>query len=142
MRHHCFIAVAFAVLASGGCGDDARSEVSGIVRLNGEAIQEGSINFIPVEGNIGPGTGAVITNGKYHIPKSNGVMVGRNRVEIRAFRNSGRKVQDATGPPGTLTDERVPAFPPEFNDRSTLIRDVSRGSNTIDFDIQLGRGPP
>jgi hypothetical protein len=105
--------------------------------LNGEPIQEGSINFIPVEGNQGPGTGAVIQNGKYHIPRSSGVTAGKNRVELRAFKETGRKVQDPTGPPGTLAFERLMVFPPEYNDRSTLVKDVQRGSDTIDFIIEL-----
>jgi hypothetical protein len=28
-------------------------------------------------------------------------------------------------------------FPPEYNDRSTLVRDVKSGSDTIDFDITI-----
>ena len=118
-----------------GCSGDDRAEVSGAVSLNGQAIEEGSISFIPIDGNLGPQVGAVIRAGRFHIPRSLGVMVGKNRVELRAFRMSGRKVQDPTAPTGTLAEERVPAFPPEFNERSTLIRDVNKGSNTIDFEI-------
>lgn len=120
-----------------GCSGDNRSEVSGTVRLNGQDIAEGSINFIPVDGNTGPGTGAVIQNGKYHISREKGVTAGKNRVEIRAFKNTGKKVQDPTGLPGTMTEERVPAFPPSFNDKSDIVKDVKRGSDVIDFDITL-----
>jgi hypothetical protein len=120
-----------------GCSGDNRSEVSGTVKLNGKPVAEGAINFIPVEGNKGAGTGATITDGKYHIPRSAGVAAGKNRVELRAFRNTGRKVQDPTGTPGTLADERVMAFPPQFNDQSTLVRDVKSGSDTVDFDITV-----
>lgn len=127
----------FALLCSLlGCSGGDRAEVSGTVSLNGKPIPEGSISFIPIEGNQGPEVGAVINNGRYHIPRSQGVMVGKNRVELKAFRNSGRKFPDPTGPPGTLAEERVPAFPPEYNERSTLIRDVQKGSNTIDLDIR------
>lgn len=124
-------------LALVGCSGDNKSEVSGTVRFNGQDVAAGSINFIPTEGNTGPGTGAVIENGKYHIPRAKGVTPGKNRVEIRAFRNSTRKVQDPTGKPGALTEERVPLFPPQFNDQSTLVKDVARGSDTIDFDINI-----
>lgn len=129
--------VLIAILCSPiGCNEGDRAEVSGTVSLNGTSIEEGSISFIPVEGNNGPEVGAVINKGRYHIPRTLGVMVGKNRVELKAFRNSGRKVQDPTGPPGTLAEERVAAFPPEYNERSTLFRDVNKGSNTIDFDIR------
>jgi len=120
-----------------GCSGDGRSEVSGTVKVNGQPVVEGAINFIPIEGNTGAGAGATITDGKYHIPRSAGVTPGKNRVELRAFKNTGRKVQDPTGKPGTLADERVMMFPPEFNDRSTLVRDVKSGSDTIDFDIAV-----
>jgi len=120
-----------------GCAGDNRSEVSGTVQLNGKVIEQGSINFIPIEGNTGAGTGSVIENGKYHIPRDKGVAAGKNRVEIRAFVNTGRKVQDPTGPPGTMTTERVPALPPSFNDQSTLIKEVQSGKDTIDFDITI-----
>jgi hypothetical protein len=135
MRIRFFTPLALALLAA-GCSD-GKTEVSGTVRLNGQPIQEGSINFIPIDGNRGPGAGAVITDGKYHIPRTGGVTPGKNRVEIRAFRNNGRKVQDPTGKPGTLADERSPAFPAEFNDKSTLVREVRPGSDTIDFDIEV-----
>ena len=134
------LAIVFSVIclcAALGCSGDNRSEVSGTVKVNGQPIVEGAINFIPVEGNKGAGAGATITDGRYHIPRSAGVAAGKNRVELRAFKNTGRKVQDPTGKPGVLADERVLLFPPEYNDRSTLVRDVKSGSDTIDFDITV-----
>jgi len=137
LRRLPIVLIATTFCAALGCSGDNRSEVSGTVKLNGQPIAEGAINFIPVEGNKGAGAGATITGGKYHIPRSAGVAAGKNRVELRAFRNTGRKVQDPTGSPGTLADERVMAFPPQFNDRSTLVREVKSGSDTIDFDITV-----
>lgn len=128
--------VTLVLCAALGCSGGL-SEVSGTVKLNGQPVTEGAITFIPIEGNTGAGAGATIQNGKYHIPRSAGVSPGKNRVELRAFRETSRKVQDPTGKPGTLTTERVMAFPPEYNDHSTLIRDVRRGSDTIDFDITV-----
>src|SRR5262249_27420377 len=103
-RHACLV---LSLLCLAGCFGN-KAEVSGTVKLDGVPIKEGSINFIPVEGTLGPGAGAVIEDGKYHIAASKGVTVGKNRVEIRAFKNTGRKVQDPTGKPGVLTEERVP----------------------------------
>lgn len=134
MRFRCFLSIV-CLCGLLGCSGDDRAEVTGAVSLNGQAIEEGSISFIPIDGNLGPQVGAVIRDGRFHIPRDQGVKVGKNRVELRAFRMSGRKVQDPTAPTGTLTDERVPAFPPEYNERSTLVRDVTKGSNTIDFEI-------
>jgi hypothetical protein len=124
----------FGLCATLGCSGGL-SEVSGTVKINGQPVAEGAINFIPIDGNTGAGAGATIQDGRYHIPRSAGVAPGKNRVELRAFRETKRKVQDPTGKPGELTTERVLAFPPEFNDHSTLVRDVRPGSDTIDFDI-------
>ena len=134
MRARHLPSLATALLLFAGCSAD-KAEVSGTVRLDGTLIEEGSINFIPVGGTTGPGAGAVITNGKYHIAPSTGVTVGKNRVELRAFKTTGRKVIDPTGRPGTFTQERVPAFPPEYNDDSKLVEEIHQGSNTLDFDI-------
>jgi hypothetical protein len=133
------LAALAALLLAAGCSGGGKAEVSGTVLLDGEPVEQGSINFIPVEGTSGPGVGAVIKDGKYHIPKGKGVTVGKNRVELRAFRMSGRKVPDPMGRPGALTDERVPAFPPEYNTRSTLVREVQPGSNTFDFEVRTKR---
>jgi hypothetical protein len=133
MASLCCLAAVGLLLA--GCSGN-QAEVSGTVRLNGQPIGEGSINFIPTEGNTGPGTGAIIKEGRYHIPRNKGVMVGKNRVELRAFVNTGRKVRDPTGPRGALAEERVLAFPPEYNDKSTIVKDVQPGSNTFDFDVE------
>jgi hypothetical protein len=124
-----------------GCsGGVELAEVSGTVTLDGELVEEGSIQFIPIDGTTGPAGGETIRKGKYHIARAKGVAVGKNRVELRAFKTTGKTVADPTGPPGARTEERVPAFPPEYNDKSTLVKDVQAGSNTIDFDIKT-KGP-
>jgi hypothetical protein len=136
MRTLHYRALLVPLLLSTGCGGNLAS-VSGTVSLNGKPIEEGSINFIPIDGTTGAGSGAVITKGKYYIAAARGVAVGRNRIELRAFINTGRQVVDPTAQPGTMTAERVPAFPPEYNDKSTLVKEVHWGSNTINFDITL-----
>jgi hypothetical protein len=134
---------AFGLLCFLGCADSGplTAEVSGTVRLDGRLIEEGSIQFIPVEGSKGPSAGGIIKDGEYHIPRDKGVTVGTNRVELRAFKTAGRKIQDPTAPPGIKTNVRVQAFPPEFNDRSTVVKEVRAGSNVIDFDVNTkGKG--
>ena len=127
--------LAVGLLLLPGCSGQ-RADVSGAVQLDGRPVDEGAIQFIPVEGTTGPSAGGIIKDGRYHITGDRGVTVGKNRVELRAFRNTGRKVQDPTGLPGVKTDERVQAFPPEYNDRSTVVKEVHTGSNTIDFAVR------
>ncbi len=131
----CMNVVACLMSSCSGSGPK-KAEVSGTVSVNGVKIEEGSIQFIPVDGTTGPAAGGVIKNGKYHIARDNGVVVGKNRVELRAFAYSGKKVQDPTGLPGVLADERIQVFPPEYNENSTVIKEIHAGSNTIDFNIR------
>lgn len=141
MVRHALLWFALAGLLS-GCseGGPTRAEVSGTVKVNGQPVAEGAINFFPVDGALGPEAGAAIADGKFHISRAQGPVVGKNRVELRAFQKSGRKIQDPTAPAGTLTDEVANIFPPEFNSNSTLVREVKTADNVFDFDIQTKPG--
>ena len=88
-----------------GCwyeGGPQRGEVSGTVKFNGELIPEGAISFFPTDGTKGPEAGAVITNGKFHISRAEGPVVGKHTVELKYFGFTGKMIQDPTAPPGTL----------------------------------------
>lgn len=128
-----------SVLAVAGCGAESRTAaVSGTVRLDGAPVEEGAIQFIPLE--PGPSAAAVISHGQYKIERARGAAIGSNRVELRAFKESDQKVQDPTQPPGAFVRQRVPAFPPEYNTESTLVREIKPGDNQLDFDIDLRQG--
>ena len=132
----CGICVVLATCL--GCGNKGprRAAVTGQVTLDGRPIDEGVIQFLPVEGTVGPETGGVIENGRYDIPQDRGVVVGKCRVELRASKKTGRKIQDPTGRPGTLTDEYKEVFPPSSNTNSTLVREIKDDLNTLDFNIR------
>jgi len=121
-----------------GCGSDEgpeRAAVSGTVTVDGEPLAEGAISFLPAEGTEGPTAGGTIEAGKYDIPKANGVVVGKNRVQITGNRKTGRKVPDA-GKPGSMREEVVSAISPEFNTKSKLVETVKSGDNTLNFDVK------
>jgi hypothetical protein len=126
----------------GGCSPSgpARAAVAGQVLVDGQPLVEGSISFFPVEGTHGPSTGGIIHDGQYKIARAQGVIVGRNRVEIRGFRQTGKTVRDVWRP-GQSINERVRALGPEFNDQSTLVRDVQARDNQIDFDLPGTKDP-
>jgi hypothetical protein len=122
--------------SASGCSRAAntRAAVSGTVRIDGDLLKEGAIAFFPIEGTKGPSSGGTIVAGKYDIPRDKGPTVGKNRVEIRAFRPSGKKVPDIWKP-GEQMDEMVMALGPEYNDHSTLVKDIVQGQNQADFDL-------
>src|SRR3954468_6754983 len=109
--------IGLTIAACFGCGKKGphRAAVSGHVTLDGQPIIEGVIQFLPVEGTTGAETGGVITNGHYDIPQQRGAIVGKSRVELRASKKTGQKIQDPTGRPGVLTDEYKEVFPPSCN---------------------------
>jgi hypothetical protein len=133
-----FCGICILVAACIGCGNKGprRAAVSGHVTLDGELIDEGVIQFLPIEGTVGPETGGIIAKGQYDIPQERGPVVGKSRVELRASKKTGRKIQDPTGRPGTLTDEYREMFPPSSNINSSLVREIKDELNTLDFDIR------
>ena len=108
--------------------------VTGTVRLDNELLTTGSIAWIPIEGTPGPGGGGGITNdGRYEIKR--GLRPGKYRVEIRSSRTLPRKVINPTIP-ADLVDEEVSVIPEQYNTRSSLIREIGRGSSVVNFDLE------
>ena len=126
------------LLSLAGCGPDGpqRAEVSGTIKFNGEPIPEGSINFFPTDGTKGPEAGAVVTNGKFHIPYSTGPVVGKHTVELKYFGETGQMVQDPTAPPGKMIPLRDNLFKTVITE--PIVREVkpNAGDNVFDFDIK------
>ncbi len=133
-----FCGICIVILACFGCGKKGpqRAAASGHVTLDGQPIDQGVIQFLPVEGTVGPETGGVISKGQYDIPRERGPIVGKSRIELRASKKTGRKIQDPTGRTGVQTDETKEMFPSSFNTNSSLVREIKAEPNTLDFDIQ------
>jgi hypothetical protein len=130
----------FCLVAS-GCGDDygGRQEVSGVITLKGQPLDQGSISFMPLGESANQGmvtqSGAVITEGKYHIPAEQGLVPGDYQVSISSA--DGLTPADPDAPPGptgnTVTKDRIP---PEFNVNSKQKVQVKEGEpNSFDFSI-------
>ena len=131
-----------------GCGNVEkpipRASVQGEVRWNGKAVDEGIVLFIPttpVNGKNQPPVPAKISGGHYSLPATEGPTVGPNRIEIRATRKTGKKTPEPTEAmkrfdPTLKSVELVEQYlPPQFNNSSTLSRQVDAGSNVLDFEL-------
>jgi hypothetical protein len=119
-----------------GCSGGNRAAVRGKVTLDGQPIEQGRINFYPVEDNTGPSAGSAILNGSYDVPASNGAVVGKNRVEINGLKKTGRKVASAYRK-GELIDEVAESVPRKYyGEKSELTREIKRGVNQFDFDLK------
>jgi len=107
--------------------------LTGAVRLNNELLPKGSIALVPIEGTPGPGGGGGIHNGKYEITR--GLQPGKYRVEIRSSSTIKRLVRNPTIP-SELVEEEVSVIPEKYNSNSELIRNVSPGSNVLNFELK------
>lgn len=120
-----------------GCGKaHGRQEITGEVKLKGLPLDDGVIQFAPVEGQA-TGDGAQIVQGKYRIPLDKGLSPGKYRVTIYGG-NGTSGAGDATPdrPKGSFKvgKERIP---PEYNERSKVVKEVTEsGPNVFDFDIK------
>lgn len=116
-----------------GCGASDRAGVSGEVTLGGQPVQNGSISFVRTDGSRRANEAAwgKIENGRYSIPATAGPMIGKNRVEIRWPRKTGRK-----NPADPNLDEYAEAIPDRYNANSELQVEVRPGNNTFNFALQ------
>ena len=129
-------ALSLFILVLTGCGRvEDRGEVRGTVRLDGQPLADGSIQFTPTGGNSGPAAWTTIQGGTFHIPAKTGPSIGTHRIEINAVKATGRQIP--APPPGSgMIDERVEIIPSRYNEQSTLQREIKQGENIIDLDLE------
>lgn len=132
--------VAVASICALGCGEDFgdRQEISGKVTLKGTPLSDAIIEFRPLtsSGEITK-SGALIRQGEYKIPSSDGLVPGKYRVTITA--GDGRTpAGDPDAPPGPTGANIVSKelVPPEYNVNSTQEVEVKRGQpNVFNYEI-------
>jgi hypothetical protein len=120
-----------------------REALAGTVTFGGQPVDEGSIQFWPTEPGAPWRSGAMIVDGKYQVPREQGLPPGTYRVVISS------PGPDSTGPPLTpeqlwkysrerrltsgLAQERIPAA---YNSASRVDIEVRAGEeNLFDFAI-------
>jgi hypothetical protein len=132
MRRFCITVL--VVLPLCGCGK-GRYEINGKVTLHNEPVEEGIIDFEPMDGQ-GSKEGALITDGVYRIPKEKGLFPGRYKVSIVAGDGTvGTGNADPEKPKRRSATPGKERIPPDYNVKSKVIREVKSGETTFDFDI-------
>lgn len=122
-----------------GCGqkDVPRADVEGSVTFEKKPISEGVILFIPIPGVQGAPVQLDIKDGHYSSKADKndrrGVVIGQNDVQIMMVAGTGKKVRS---PDGDLIDETVQSIPVRFNEQTELRRDIKRGVNELNFDLE------
>ena len=77
-RAACFFCFLAAMLTLTSCGDNNVAVVKGTVTFDGKSIEQGSINFFPVDGTKAGTAGTTIKNGQYSLT----VPIGLMKVQI------------------------------------------------------------
>jgi len=114
-----FLLIAVAAF-SAGCAKDplGRHSIAGTVNVDGAPLPSGHISFHPTEGQATSG-GAVVTAGKYAVPREGGLVAGKYRVTINAPAPGTGAVGAKTGPPGDAVPAPTELLPPEWNTSSS-----------------------
>jgi len=132
--YRCIALLSMAfVLGFVGCGP-SRTTVSGEVTLDGQPLDNGSITFIPLEGDT-PSAGIAITAGEYHVE----LAPGKKRVEISATKVVGKRQVYEGDPNSPVVEDVREIIPPVYNAQSTLAVDITPGNNTHSFDLQSSK---
>jgi hypothetical protein len=139
-----WLAVAGVLLA--GCGRRSklrRLPLSGSVTFAGQPIDEGLIEFIPVDSTPGPSFGGLVKAGRYDVPAAQGGHEGGTyRVQITASRASGKTFTVNTQvftPDGTKMEVPVMEnfIPTKYNVASTLRVTLTPEASAAGIDFAL-----
>jgi hypothetical protein len=132
--------LAFTVLLGlflAGCGEDTggRLPVSGNVTFQGSPLKTGTIEFELPDGSHR--TGTTITDGKYSIPASQGLIPGTYIVRVSSVESSEAAPAGPPGPESAGAEQKNKnLIPAEFNTSSQLKHDAGPGKPTT-FDVTI-----
>jgi len=131
----------FAAAAVGGCGSSdglPREPISGTVTLDGQPLDGGMITFTPTQA-AEPVVTALIKDGAYSLPRSEGPVPGPHRVQVWAKKPTGKKIPDPDNRE-EIIDEMRSIVPPRYNLNSELSAEVKAGdSNSFEFTMSSAR---
>jgi hypothetical protein len=111
-----------------GCADDGMVDVAGKVSMDGAAVAQGTISFLPTD-NRGATAEAVIKDGSYSVTMPR----GQKKVAIHGFKKVGERFPwGKDNPSADVLKEIVPS---EFNEGSTLTLNANADDSDADFEL-------
>jgi hypothetical protein len=139
LRGQLFVAlVASSLIVFVGCRSRSdRLAVSGEVTLDGTPLDAGSIRLTSTGTGRLFASGALIQNGKFHIPQEKGLPPGTYRVEVSSPDTKAPLVvyKGAPGEP-MLPPTATELIPPEYNSNSKhTVEITTNGDNNFKFEI-------
>jgi hypothetical protein len=133
------ILASMLALGSSGCGGSSdglpREAVSGSVTLESQPLAKGTIQFAPTSDKVPTSATAGIVDGKYSIPRSEGLVPGTYKVAISSVTEAAAP-KAVHGLPGPTRPPAKNLVPKQYNTASTLTAEVKSGeANTFPFEI-------
>ena len=140
------IGLAVGCVVGAGCGRRStlrRLPLAGSVTFAGQPVDDGLIEFIPVDATPGPSFGGVVTAGRYDLPTAAGGHEGGTyRVQITGSRATGKTFTVNTitvSPDGKKIEVPVVEsfVPAKYNVESTLRVTITREASAAGIDFAL-----
>lgn len=128
-----------AVLA--GCGRDEvdRVVVTGRVTYQGQPIEIGGIQFVPIEGTPGVAILVEIAGGDYVASAKGGLPVGSYRVEIMGFRRPTSADSRAGAGPVLSEAPREQFIAEKYNEKTRLTTTIEPSTAPLTRDYSLSK---
>jgi hypothetical protein len=118
-------------------------KIQGAVKVGGQTLTDGAIQFIPGESTQGPAASAAIKDGAYVVPAAQGPVKGTYQVKIEAGMDPSLAslAEDPVALAAYIKQHgglpRTARIPARYNRQTTLVVDVrSDRGNTFDFDLE------
>jgi len=111
--------------------------VQGKVTFGGVPVEEGMVRFVPIDGTHGPMSFGNIEHGTYRVESHGGVPLGAHRVEVDAWKKTGRKVTTPGRFEPETSDERERLGPAAYSSENSPLRIQLTADSSDQFDIQL-----
>jgi hypothetical protein len=128
--------ICIGIVACCGCSEAnklGRKAVQGMITVNGQPLEKGSILFAPEDRN-GVSSGAEIVDGTYAIAAHQGLTPGVYTVRIYVTDEAAEAVEPTLPGPGVKTQPEL--IPPAYNMRSELKLEVNESEDAV-FDLDV-----
>lgn len=135
LPHRLLFPLALGAAVVVGCAKHQPATLSGQVSFLDQPIPDGTIRLFPIQKTPGVGAAVVVVAGRYEFAESKVLSPGTYRVEIHAWRPTGRKIRDPEGGSQESHDEMGPFLPLIFNEQSILTVELTRGVNQRNFKL-------
>ena len=129
----CLVYCSLLIMTFLGCSSgEVFYPISGAVTVDEQPLKKGVITLFPV--GAGTTVGGEILEGRFSLPVDKGPSVGKYRVEIVAFKSSGKKEFDVDL--NKQIDVEVQYLPAKYNTNSVLDCEVTKGGKN-EFEFKL-----